>query len=207
MKIKLLIFLVLISLASASVYGWTTSNLQIYYQNSDRFYNYDFTSPSVSSDNVDFTVNLVFWNNAEVDKVKILFYGYDVANSMYMILKDEPLWVWDSDRGSAGCVTGNKRKHMRLYADSDDRMYDIDWGYYVIATSHYDYPCVFHEWSGYSEQAEEEIAQDARDNGVSDMVEEDKKYMYNYEPARNETSGGETHVWYNNGWATFIKID
>jgi hypothetical protein len=205
MKVKLLlVFLMLASLTSASVYGWTTSNLQKYYQNTDGFYNYDFISEDASDTNVDFTVNLVFWNNAEVDKVKVNFYGYDVANAMNMELKDGTSWVWDSDRGSATCKLGsNIRKHMRLYADSDDRMYDVDWGYYVIATSHYDYPCLIHDWSGYSEQAEEEIAQDARNLGHG--VQEDKKYMYNLEPARNETSGGKIHAWYNNGWTTFIE--
>ncbi|RLG58168.1 MAG: hypothetical protein DRN88_01465 [Candidatus Hydrothermarchaeota archaeon] len=210
MKNKLsIIFLVITLLTSPSVYAWTTSHLQTYYQNSDAFYNYDFESESVSNTNVDFPVNLVFWNNAEVDKVKGAFYGVaEAATRKYMKLKDGSSWVWDSDRGSDEVTTGSKRKHMRLYADSDDRMYDIEWGYYVIATSHYDYPWYGHIWCGYSEQAEEEIAEDAEDIDEVLEVEEDKKYMYNLEPARNETEPGEpTHVWYNNGWTTFIKME
>ena len=42
---------------------------------SDEFYNWDFNSEDARRDNVDWPVTMLFYNNAEVDRVKDVFYG------------------------------------------------------------------------------------------------------------------------------------
>ncbi len=145
------------------VLAWTTTNLTVLGIAEDRFYNYDFESNTVASDNVDFPVTMVFWGNAEVNKVKSIFFGTGaIAQAKYEKLYDGYGWVWDTDRGTKGIVYSTYLNslvylNIRIYADSDDRLYNSYWGYYVIATTHYDdFPD--EDWAGWSEYAEQDFA-------------------------------------------------
>lgn len=200
----LLLGIMVIALLASSVtpvLAWTTSNLAILGIREDYFYNYDFCSSTVSDTNVDWPVTMLFYNNAEVDKVKNIYWGVGPWSTCNARLNDGSGWVWDVDRGTKS--TGLHACHMRVYADADDRMYNVDWGYYVLGTSHYDYfEWTPWGWSGYSESAEAELCQVARDKGYT--VFEDWAYFYNYEGYREE--GGGKHRWSNNGWASAVNV-
>lgn len=181
----------------------STGNLTTLYIREDYFRNYDFLSDTASSTNVDWPVTMVFYNNADVNKVKNIFFGSTLlAELMYENLNDGAGWVWDTDRGTRGDSSwySDRWLHMRVYADSDDRMYNLDWGYYVLGTTHYDHKSVPHQWSGYSETAEEEFASKARNKGYT--VFEDWSNFYNNEPYRNENN----HIWSNNEYATAVNV-
>lgn len=186
--------------------GATTSNLTLLMVAEDSFYNYDFTSKTVSSSNVDWPVCLVFYGNADVNKVKNIYWGVTIlANTMYAYLDDGQGFVWDEDRGTKGVVWSNCTNsyvwlHMRVYAPNPpDYLYNIYYGKYVIATAHYDqFP--LESWSGYTECAEKHLADIAKSKGYT--VYQDLFYFYNYEPYRIQGN----HIWLNNGYATYIYV-
>jgi hypothetical protein len=186
--------------------GATTSNLTLLMVAEDSFYNYDFTSKTVSSSNVDWPVSLVFYGNADVNKVKNIYWGVTIlANTMYAYLNDGQGFVWDEDRGTKGvvwsdCTNSYVWLHMRVYAPNPpDYLYNIYYGKYVIATAHYDqFP--LESWSGYTECAEKHLADIAKSKGYT--VYQDLFYFYNYEPYRIEGN----HIWLNNGYATYIYV-
>lgn len=187
-------------------HGATASNLALLaFSGSDRIYNYDFNSQSLSSGNVDWTANMMFDDNAEIDKVKNLLQPEfdNTGNVKYADLRDYPdNYAWDSDRGiknpAGGCPDNI---HMRLYADGDDRMYNLSDGFYVFGTTHKDINegCSGEEF-GYSEDAEAAFVGEFRDRGYS--VSEDSVYWSNYEAYREEGN----HVWENNGNTSYVHI-
>jgi hypothetical protein len=172
----------------------------------DSFYNYDFLSKEATSTNVDWPVSMLFYNNAEIDKVKNIYFGLTIfAYPMYELLNDGAGWVWDEDRGTKGVVWSGYLGsyvylHMRVYAPyPQDYMYNTYWKYYILGTTHYDqFPFEF--WSGYSEYAENDFASIAISKGYT--VFEDWGNFYNYEPYRVEDG----HIWYNNGYATAVYV-
>ncbi|CAG0975149.1 MAG: hypothetical protein MPEBLZ_00899 [Candidatus Methanoperedens nitroreducens] len=167
----------LITITVSPVMAASTNNLTTLYIREDSFRNYDFLSETDSNTNVDWPVSMLFYNNADINKVKSIFFiGF--GSILKGRLNDGAGWVWDSDGGTKGISSRYGHwLHMRVYADSDDRMYNLAWGYYVIGTTHYDeYP--FESWSGYSEAAEEEFASIASSKGYS--VSEDWSTFYNY---------------------------
>jgi hypothetical protein len=159
----------------------------------DAFWNWDFHHTSIppysanAVKNVDWPINLIFWNNADVQTAKSLWNrgaasvpgGYFFATAQYGRVWDggsQPAGhiaptkaVWDSDRGTyTGVVCVGHKWHYRVYAPSpaaggDDRMYNLSWGYYVIASSHQDHhdnwkkQC-YGDWYGGSEDAEHKVA-------------------------------------------------
>ncbi|AKG39443.1 hypothetical protein MA03_07830 [Infirmifilum uzonense] len=199
-----------IILLSVLVYRTTlaasTSNLTTLCVAEDCFYNYDFTSTSVSSTNVDWPVGLLFYGNADVNKVKNIYWGVTIfANPMYFYMNDGSGWIWDEDRGTKGVVFSSYLNswvylHMRVYAPNPpDYAYNSYWGKYVLATAHYDqYP--LETWSGYSEYAEKDLASIASNKGYATF--QDWAYFYNTEPYRVEGN----HIWLNNGYATAIYV-
>ncbi|ABL78588.1 hypothetical protein [Thermofilum pendens] len=166
------------------------------------FYNYDFKSQVVSSSNVDWPVTMVFYGNADVNKVKNIFFGLTIlANPMYAYIYSNG-WVWDTDRGTKGVVYSNYLNgyvylHMRVYAPNPpDYIYDPAWGKYVIGTTHYDeYP--LESWSGYPEYAEHDFAAIARSKGYT--VYQDWAYFYN-------DQGSPGSITYNDGYATAVYV-
>ena len=203
-KLVCVLFFVTLLIPLASAY--TASNLAVLSIREDSFYNYDFCSDQVSSTNVDWPVTMLFDGNAEVDKVKDIYFGITIfANSMYEELNDGDGWVWDTDRGTKGIhystyLNAYVYLHMRVYAPSStDRMYNDAWGYYVLGTTHYDeFP--WESWSGYSEYAENDFASIARSKGY--FVLEDIVNFYNYESYREEGN----HIWLNDGYATSVYV-
>jgi hypothetical protein len=118
----------------------TTSNLSWLSIAEDHFYNYDFNSQLPLSNNVDWPITMLYWNNAEVDKVKnAVGYLFD-GNPQYLVIDDSGgTGVWDQDSGTKNIFCPSiqaEAKHMRVYADGDDRLYNIHWGYYVLASTH-----------------------------------------------------------------------
>lgn len=194
--------------------GATASNLTKVFKDGDAFWNYDYidTYDASKSNRVDWPMNFLFHSNAEVDKVKngpLVGYPW-VGGNMYSRLNDEGTaggWVWDNDRGKKNVACpgkGVKTPHIRFYADSDDRMYNVSWGYYVIASSHQDVEeCTSAERFGWSEDAEHFVADEIRGAGYS--VTEDWGSFYNFEPNHWDTTVG-NHYWQNNRYATLVKV-
>ncbi len=182
----------------------------------DRFYNWDFQDDQeVSASNVDWPVTMVFWNDAEIDLVKGMYYGTPIfASWMHARLMDNGTWVWDRDRGtkSIDCPVLATADHLRLYADSNDQMYNISWGYYVLGTTHQDYnECNFWgaHWSGKSESAEENLADfvQSRYSGCGVWVDHDWADFANAESYEYVSSStGPDHIKDNNGRATAVFI-
>lgn len=158
-------------------------------------------------------MTLLFWNNAEVDKVKNAFrVPFRFSGSQkYARLDDGPgTGEWDSDGGRktilcSNPIQGSDSRHFRLYATADDdRMYNTTWGFYVFATSHTDhnecYP--FDRYFGYSEAAEKHVALWARDIYGPSRVDADRRDFGNTEPFRREGN----HIWSNNGKVTYVNV-
>lgn len=205
--------------AAMAAYRWESATLEqchAIYQCEDMFYNYDFETEDAVWNNVDWTTNMLFRENADRAKVHYLYFGEWIpASVMYMYLDDGWLAYYESD-------TGTKQPwalpalHLRVYGAWDPqgwyeypefwlwRNYNDAWGYYVVGTTHLDYWEWLGGWSGYSEDAEADFAQRARDKGK--YVEEDCVWWDNYEPARWEPPGGDDHRWQNDGATTFVWV-
>lgn len=216
---------------SDAAFGWSTRHLSAVKIRGDVFFNYDFdpkdkNAPSASGDQVDWAVDFIFWNNAEVDKVKNGLRAAgdldQIGGAMYESVSDGGPDYWDTDKGikdtkCPGLPTQPSiARHMRIYADpseqgGDNRLYNIDWGYYVIATSHFDYrECSTNgiRWSGRSERAENRIANTARAAWGSSRVAEDDLPLGNPEPWRVQGNPMRklAHIWANDGNATVVDV-
>jgi hypothetical protein len=169
----------------------------------DTFDNYDYHSRSRSASNVDWPVNLIFWNNATVPKVKA-----PIAAAFPHTGSVQSAWVagsWDDDRGRKqypGQCDSNSNYHFRVYAPSNtDRMYNVNYGYFVIGTSHNDYRENCGDgWFGESEVAEGVVASAYSSRGFS--VSRGALGLHNYEAYAREGSA----IWYSDGWATLVRI-
>jgi hypothetical protein len=118
---------------------------------------------------------MLFFGNANVNNVNtVKFFIYwgmcSSCNPMYAYLNDGSGWVWDVEHGTKATIWSGRigsyvYLHLRVYAPNPpDYMYNVDWGKYVIGSSHYDqWPFEF--WSGYSEYAEDDLAMSARSQG------------------------------------------
>ena len=149
---------------------------------------------------------MVYGANAEVDKVKHILDGFMIAESLGRIkgkVNDGNGWVWDEDGGkkTAPCPVFGESPHTRLYADGDDRMFNVDWGYYVLATTHKDVrECGRNTQFGWSEDAVNWVSGKLRAKGIG--VTEDWSDFRNAERDRWEKN----HFWRNNGRATWVHI-
>jgi len=196
-------------LVPMSASGGSTSNLTLLYIQEDSFRNYDFDSQYVLSTNVDWPVTLVFWNNANINKVKNSLdsagfqWGGDSENGR---LNDGYGYVWDTDGGRKNvlCPFLSTDSHYRIYAPSYDYLYNVSWGFYVIGTTHRDHnECgPLDTWYGKSDEAENEVAFASAAVWGSGAVASDWAYFYNYEPYRAEGS----HIWLNDGYATAVRV-
>ena len=179
----------------------------------DRFYNWDFENDDRSTrTNVDWPVTMLFYNDADVQLVKDMYYTF-VGSSMYARLNDGSSWVWDKDGGTKSGLCTSQIYHMRVYADSDDHMYNTSWGYYVLGTTHIDnnecLPLSDEYWSGDSEQAEGHFAMHAEDiySECDVAVFEDWRNFRNLEPYyRVKSNEGPDHIKHNNGYATAVYL-
>lgn len=193
-------------------HSWTALNYQrLVVDGSDRFSNYDLetmVSPANLSEpgNADWAIDYIFWNNAEIDKVKNQLSGFNSdAGLMVAEQQDGAAVAWDEDRGkknpTGSCATGDGPSdyHMRFYADpNDDRMYSPSWGYWIFASAHKDLnENCYNESFGYGESSAEPgfvyVFSLVYSNTCSDCVN-----LYN---PKNYTEGG-NHVWDNDGLAS-----
>ena len=187
----------------------TASHLTVLTISGDSFWNYDFNSQRVSSTNVDWAMSMLFYNNAEIDKVKDFYHsGFPHGGGpMYARLDDGGgWWVWDGDGGikSAACPSFGDPPalHLRLYADSDDRLYNTLWGYYVLGSTHMDKEeCWTTRQFGWSEWIEGTFAAYARSHGWG-TVYDDWLYWANWEPTHWEGN----HYWDNDGMASTVYV-
>jgi hypothetical protein len=187
--------------------AWTTYHLAAQRVDDDSFDNYDFGSSSVSSTNVDFPVTLLFYNNAEVDKIKNSITASYPGSTQYGRLNNSFGWFYDADGGrkSAPCPIGTSDWHYRLYADQGhgDHNWSPSLGYYVIGTTHADVnECGGGTtWFGSSEWAESQVANNAR--GATNWI----VYGSNWNMGNPEASRWEgNHYWNNNGLATMFRL-
>ena len=124
---------------------------EISFAGNDSVYNWDFrTSGGAVSNNVDWGMRFIFADDADVEYVRDRLDGDGndpsitpelggVGSNMKARLKDGSYWLWNFDGGMKnypGCVLNYG--HMRIYARSNDSMWNNDLGYYVVATLHRD---------------------------------------------------------------------
>lgn len=187
----------------------STSNLTDLTIDEDSFMNYDFLSDDDRTDNenVDWPITMLHYDEAEVDKVKDIYFGTTTAWTMYGIFDNGGGWEWDSDQGTkSGQVYSEELDdyvyvHQRIYAPNPpDYLENSSWGNYVLSSTHFDeYP--FEAWSGYSEYAEDFFALAA---SGSYTVSEDWASFSNAESYREEDNG--SHIWLNGGYATAVQV-
>jgi len=192
-----------------------SGNLTTLYIREDAFRNYDFTERTVASNRVDWTVSLMFWNNASINRVKNSAIGplYDqTGGTMHGRLSDNTNsgYVWDDDGGrkTTKCPGApfqpRNARHYRIYADGDDRLYNLSWGYWVYGSTHWDMDeCSLSNpaWFGYSENAEEWLVSDWVDR-TGRGAANDWSWFYNSEPYR--VAGD--HIWDANGYASAFNV-
>lgn len=221
-------------------FAWNSLNQRNYLGNfGDAFWNYDYTGYGGNREgNVDWAVQFMFKNKAEIDKVKqnLNRSYFTSAGGLKMAEMDEGIgWFEDEDRGrkrNPGCPGYNI--HYRVYAEPGydqsnpnvDTMYNPYWGFWIMATTHYDendgcsgYTKLF----GTSEQAEDYITSWARSSitaGRYWTVWADAWSFYNCaSPSfpdcgratgpyywRTEWNGSEYHRWEGNGLATIVDV-
>ena len=216
--------------------SWRSSGLgTIQVASSDRFYNYDFTGGTQNDPpstwnwkTTDWPVNLIFENHASDELVKQkLGPRFDrIGSRMWNRLTDNGSTFWwfgDGGRKESLCPGApgqpTSAVHYRLYADggTDDpfsdgyAMFNLEWGYYVIGTSHIDYrECARSgiRWSGMSERAESRIAKYAQQRFDPDNLNPPRqRFLFNREKFRKEGKAGQIqHIWQSNGFATMINV-
>jgi hypothetical protein len=209
LSLTVLLLLAIAGTASA----WTATNLQSITNTEDQFYNYDFTtSAAVPPVSVDWPVTIVFTGNASVSKIKTAYKLRGWANpfvtTMYGYENDGSTFAWASDGGVKTIAA--KSAHMRLYAPGG-RMYNTAWGYYVLATTHYDNAELSKpptQWFGMSEDAASAAVQTAIKAWGSGCVTYNAFDMKNSYSATTRVVGptGEIHVWQCDGLATLIRV-
>jgi len=190
-----------------AVGAWTASSSAWLQVQEDGFYNYDFNSQTLSYTNHDWPVTMIFWNNADINRVKTRTYGSGYpGSSQYFYMNDGGGGVWDEDGGikDVGCPTfGQFSRHLRLYAPPGaDRAYNIQYGFYVLGTTHKDYQeCTLGAGGsqfGWSEESEGYWAGQANSSAVNHNC----CLYHNYEAPRWEGN----HYWDNNGYATSVYV-
>ena len=204
-----LTMLALLAVASAAG-AWTAASLQPVTSVEDQFYNYDFTSRTVSTTGVDWPVTIIFTGNASVSKIKSAFrsrgWSNPFVNTMYGYENDGLGFVFAADGGVKTFAT--KSPHMRLYAPGG-RLYNSTWGYYVIATTHYDNAELSKppkQWFGMSEDAATAAVQTAVKAWGSTSVTLNAVPLANTQYGEAVGAGGERHIWQCDGMATLIRV-
>ena len=187
----------------------TAEHLGILRVGSDEFYNYDYSSEENSKENVDWAIDMLFYNDSSVNKVKkdLETWLPSSGSSAYAYYVTPSEWQWDADKGKKEslCTSIGDNVHYRIYGPSGtDRFYNLRWGFFNIASTHIDHnECnVVDKWSGESEKAEGIVASDARNAFGRRHVKEDAINFHNPEKHYNEGS----HHWEGNGYATMVWV-
>jgi hypothetical protein len=192
--------------------------------NEDRFRNWDFhcgnADSCITRTNVDWPMVLLFYNNAEINKVKdnILAPRYDqgatCASAQYARVNDgSNSWRWDDDSGKkTTCCPGafgqpDTADHIRFYSNgrvTRDRMYNSSWGYWILASTHQDHnepQCTSNPaWFGYTETAEDNVFS-YWTNNLGRPATNDQQYWNN---AQNDDQG--SHYVRSNGYTSVFWV-
>lgn len=195
----------------------TTTNLSWVYVGSTRWRNYDFTNQTDVQTGVDWPVDMYYYNNASVSKIKSVMQdflpcqtGNVCASYLYMHLSTNSgsTYSWSTSAGmkqSLSACTPSTDLHQRLYAPGGTSFYNTSWGHYVIATTHFDYQEFCHGWSGKSETAEQVVCTDINAeytrNGQNGHCWYDAGSNLNNSMANKNVSG---HWWMNDGKASVV---
>lgn len=145
------------------------------------FWNFD---QEFNTGNRDHPVCMFFYNNAEVDKVKNdIFWGITYLHSRMLLWHYDPTYeddqTIDTDIGSRESELPVEARHIRVYAPyPEDHFFDVDFGYFIVGTVHWDYS------SNTEEDTEESLCQRARDKGYT--VYEDYCYIGEAPGATND---------------------
>jgi len=122
----------------------------------EKFWNFDQVGGTTTSER-EHAVSMLFYQNAEVDKVKAIYWGSTAIHfKRYDRLNDDTFttgWEYDQDRGTRERELLPEGRHMRVYAPyPEDYFYDVHLGYFVIGTVHYDYwgTGAWEEWTEHS---------------------------------------------------------
>lgn len=191
----------------------------------DGYMNYDFQSESYAATNVDWPVNLIWYNQGEIDAVKSWLDSHGWNNPAGGDAKHMYIWEftnqtvpeWDGDTGmkTDACIlysgTDRFKRHTRLYAPTDspyyDQLYDPALGYYILATAHQDHNhggCGSgYERFGYSE-ANEDAIEDLADNYFYTYKDNPNFYLSNSGYGFYDWSGNHYHS--SDGYATTIDF-
>lgn len=184
----------------------------------DRFLNFDFSTTTASRTKVDWAIDLLFFGNANINKVKKKLNPWLPSHGgpMYARVNDGTGWVWDTDSGikTQLCPAANQTAaHMRIYAPpSTDTFWNRSWGYYVIASSHFDHnECWINgEWFGHSEIVEGVISRYASSAWGSRAVYPNYLDTHSFMMAAGRNGyyayAEGNHIWENNGLATIIRV-
>jgi hypothetical protein len=181
--------------------------------NEDAFYNYDFKSSERVGDSreVDWAINLVFYNNASIDYVKRTFdrVGYRYGGgAKYFGLNDGNGPEKDEDGGRkndlAGC--GDTNSHYRIYAPvAFDNFYTTGYGFYVLGSTHKDKSefCPPFASFGDSETVENDLMLNLRQLGGFATFDDYADFVNRqYGTDINESN----HVWQNDGRASYVYM-
>jgi len=124
---------------------------------------------------------------------------------------------FDTDGGrKTKCGKDHTDIHYRVYAPGSDdpsqeRLFDPKWGYYVVASTHYDHGedvpfCQAKtRWFGKSEEASFRVIDAARSMNPPLDVKQDYFGTHNKETTHRDTND-KGHIWQNDGKASGIKI-
>lgn len=207
---SLALALLLLLIVCSGALAWTAAGLGVASSAEDQFYTYDFTARTVSATGVDWPVTIIFHGNASVAKVKSAFQARGWSNpfvsTMYGYLNDGSAFAWASDGGVK--TFGSKTAHMRLYAPGG-RMYNSVWGYYVVATTHFDNAELAGpptQWFGMSEDAAAAAVQTAVKAWGSKNVTLNSVPLGNAQYGEEKGANGERHIWQCDGMATLIRV-
>jgi hypothetical protein len=197
-------------LAGSAGSATTDSLYQIDTGYGDFFYNYDFTTDSGAGWNtVDWGMSVIFYNNAEIEKVKgeapSYWAGASVASPMWAYLWNNGTWGpgYDQDSGkktdSPSCL--GSTRHFRIYAPpTTDRFYNQSYGYYVVASTHYDHHELCDDWFDDSEGTEHDLANEVASQ-PGNAVWHDYANLSNY-----QWYDEGNHHWRQNGYATYVWV-
>jgi hypothetical protein len=201
-----------------------TSAYTILAVNEDRFRNWDFhcgnADSCITRTNVDWPMVLLFYNNAEINKVKdnILAPRYDqgstCASAQYARVNDGGSnWRWDEDSGKkTTCCPGapfqpDTAGHIRFYSNgrvTRDRMYNSAWGYWILASDHQDHnepQCTDNPaWFGYTE-TEEANVYNYWVNDLGRPATHNQQFWYNQQ---NDDQG--SHYVRSNGYTSVFWV-
>jgi hypothetical protein len=178
----------------------------------DYMYNYDFESVDLRRDNVDWAMSIIAYNNASINKFKSKMdtfnYGWTSTDSKHALMHDNGdtppgYFEWDGDRGKKiiECPAFGSTPHYRVYADTNDYLYQTGRGSFVVASTHRDRDeCGGGNKSFY----DSETVEGGITHNLSSLYPayHDRYFWNNYEPYRAQG----THIWDNNGYGSYVDM-